>query len=69
MYSSISCSPHEWAKRAALGLTLNTGQMCGPAEASSHLLFVGQGWVDKLAVENAGAFGVGRQEPDHKGDL
>ena len=35
----------------------------------SHLLFVGQGWVDKLAVENAGALGVWGQEPDDEGNL
>lgn len=34
-----------------------------------YLLLVGQGWVDKLAVENTGALGVRGQEPDHKGDL
>lgn len=50
-------------------MTVNAGQVRGPAEARSHLLFVGQRWVDKLAVEDAGAFGVRRQEPDHKGDL
>lgn len=43
--------------------------MCPKVIAGSYLLFVGQGWVDKLAVENAGALGVRRQEPDHKGDL
>lgn len=69
MYSSISCSPDEWAKGAALEITVNTGQIRGQGEASSHLLFVGQRWVDKFAVEDAGTFGVRRQEPDHKGDL
>lgn len=36
---------------------------------SSYLLLVGQGWVDKFAIEDAGALSVWRQEPDHKGDL
>lgn len=35
----------------------------------SHLLFVGERRVDKLAVENAGALGVRGQEPDDKGNL
>lgn len=35
----------------------------------SYLLFVGQRWVDKLAVEDTGALGVRGQEPDHKGNL
>lgn len=35
----------------------------------SYLLFVGQGWVDKLAIEDTGALGVWGQEPDHKGNL
>lgn len=35
----------------------------------SYPLFVGQGRVDKLAVEHAGALCVWRQEPDHKGNL
>lgn len=38
-------------------------------ESQSYLLFVGQRWVDKLAVKNTGALGVGGQEPDHKGYL
>lgn len=42
-----------------------------PKESSSHShpLFVGQCWVDKLAVEDTGALGVGRQQPDHEGNL
>lgn len=38
-------------------------------ERGSHSFFVGQGWMDKLAVENAGALCVWRQKPDHEGDL
>ena len=34
-----------------------------------YLLLVGQGGVDELAVEDAGALGVGGQEPDDKGNL
>lgn len=29
----------------------------------------GQGWVDKLAVQQAGPLGVGREQPQHEGHL
>lgn len=44
-------------------------ELCGCRPFLSYLLFVGEGWVDKLAVEDTGALGVRRQEPDYKGNL
>lgn len=38
-------------------------------KCDTNLLFVGQGRVDKLAVEDTGTLGIRGQEPDHKGNL
>lgn len=40
-----------------------------PAFTLGHLLMAGQGWVDELAVKQAGPLGVGREQPQHKSNL
>ena len=41
----------------------------GARDATTYLFTLGELWVDELAVEDAGALGGGREEPEDEDDL